>query len=98
MFTVKYLVMHKVQMHGSAISKLLYGFAAVGAILHSLKFVDCIYLPVQAHKLYNNLHFSSKNMQIHSICYFSEYWSRLRTSYLMRLRKDKAPQQRLAIL
>ena len=33
-------------------SKLLYGFASVQAIIHSLKLMD--YLPVQKHKPYNN--------------------------------------------
>ena len=38
------------QMQTGAISKLLYGFACVQAIIHSLNLVD--YLPVQTHKPY----------------------------------------------
>ena len=40
MFNVKYLAMYKVQMHGGAIRKLLYGFASVRKIIHSLRLVD----------------------------------------------------------
>ena len=47
MFNVKYVAMHKVQMHAAAISKLLYGFASVLAIIHELKLVD--YRLVQTH-------------------------------------------------
>ena len=39
-------------MQAGAISKLLYGFASVWAIIHSLKLVD--YLLVRTHKPYNN--------------------------------------------
>ena len=44
--------MHNVRMHDFAISKLLYGFASVLAIIHSVKLMA--YLPVQSHKPYNN--------------------------------------------
>ena len=53
MFGVKYLVIHKVEMHAGVISKLVYGFASVWAIIYSLKLVG--YLLVQTHKPYNNL-------------------------------------------
>ena len=97
MCSVKYLVMHKVQMHASAISKLLYGFASLGALFHSLKFVD--YLPVQTHKPYNNLHLPSKNMQISTFnLLFQWILKKISTNYLMWLRQGKAPLQRLAIL
>ena len=43
-------------MHAGAISKLVYVFASVRAIIHSLKLVD--YFLVQAHKPYTNLRFS----------------------------------------
>ena len=36
MFNIKYLAMHKVQMHTGAISKLLHGFASVRVINHLL--------------------------------------------------------------
>ena len=52
MFNIKYLAMHKVQMQAGVISKLLYGFASVQAIIHSLKLAE--YLLVQTHKPYNN--------------------------------------------
>ena len=45
MFNVKYLVMHKVQMHVGAISRLLNGFAPVRVIIHDLA--------VQTHKPYS---------------------------------------------
>ena len=45
-------MMHKVQMHAGAISKLLYGFASLLAIIYILKLVD--YLLRQTHKPYNN--------------------------------------------
>ena len=48
---VKYLAMHKVQMHAGAKSKLSYGFAS--AKIYSLKLVD--YLSVQTHKPYTGL-------------------------------------------
>ena len=54
MFIVKYLAMHKVQTHAGVLSKLLYGFAFVRAIIYSLKLAD--YIPVQTHKPYNNSH------------------------------------------
>ena len=38
MFNFKYLALHKVQMWTDAISKLLYGFASVQAIIHYCKF------------------------------------------------------------
>ena len=38
MFNFKYLPLHKVQMSADAISKLLYGFASVQAIIHYCKF------------------------------------------------------------
>ena len=44
-------------MHAGAISKLLYGFASVRAIIHSLKLLD--YLPVHTHTPYKNLHLSN---------------------------------------
>ena len=44
MFNVKYLAMHKVKMHAGTASKLLYGFASLRAIIHSLNLVG--YLPV----------------------------------------------------
>ena len=44
--------MFKVQMYACAIRKLLYDFASVQAIIHSLHLVD--YLPVQTHKPYTN--------------------------------------------
>ena len=37
MFKVKYLGMHKVQMHADTISKLLFGFASTRAIIQALK-------------------------------------------------------------
>ena len=48
MINVNYLLTHKVQIHAHVIRKLLYGFASVWAIIHSLKLVD--YPPVQTHK------------------------------------------------
>ena len=53
-YTVKHLTMLKAQMHAGAISKLLYGFVPVRAIIHSLKLV--IYFLVQTHNPYNKLH------------------------------------------
>ena len=53
MFYIKYLTMHKVHVHASAIRQLLYGCAYVRKIIHSLKLVD--YLPVHTHKPYSNL-------------------------------------------
>ena len=44
----KFLAMHKVQIHAGVISKLLYGFASVLAIIHSLKLADYL------RKTYNN--------------------------------------------
>ena len=67
MFNVKYLAMHNVQMHAGAISKLLYGFASIGRIIHSLKFVD--YLPLQTHTPHNNLHlFRMVILILHDYC------------------------------
>ena len=55
MFNINYLAMHKVQMHAGATSiRLLHGFVSVRAIIHSLKLV--VYLPIQTHKPYINLH------------------------------------------
>ena len=51
MFNIKYLSMHKEQMHAGALSKLLYGFASVWVIIHLLKLMD--YLPVKTSKPYN---------------------------------------------
>ena len=51
-FNAKYLTMNKVQMHAGVISKLVYGFVSVRAIINSLKLVD--YLIIQTHKPYNN--------------------------------------------
>ena len=61
MFHIRYLTMYKVHnaMHAGAIRKLLYGFAHVRGIIHSLKLVD--YLPVHTHKPYNNLHLEFAN-------------------------------------
>ena len=52
MFYIRYLTMHKVNMHAGAIRQLLYGCAHVREIIHSLKLVD--YLPEHTHKPYNN--------------------------------------------
>ena len=42
MFYIKYLAMHKVELHAGAIIKLLYGFSPIRAIINSLKVVDAI--------------------------------------------------------
>ena len=55
-YYIKYLTMHKVQMHAGARRQLLYGYAYVLEIINSLKLMD--YLPVHMHKPYNNLHLS----------------------------------------
>ena len=53
MFYIKYLTMHKEHMHVGALRQLLYGYAYVREIIHSLKLV---YYPfVHTHKPYNNL-------------------------------------------
>ena len=44
---IKYLTMDKMHMHAGAIRELLYGYAYVREIIHSLKLVD--YLPVHTH-------------------------------------------------
>ena len=54
MFYIKYLTMHKEHMRSGAIRQLLYGYAYVLEIIHSLKLMD--YPPVHTHKPYNNLH------------------------------------------
>ena len=51
---IKYLTIYKMQMHASAIGKVLYGCVYVREIIHLLKLVA--YLPVHTHKPYNNLH------------------------------------------
>ena len=55
-FYINYLTMYCVHMHAGAIIKLLYGCVYIREIIHEfhLKLVD--YLPVQTHKLCNNLH------------------------------------------
>ena len=53
MFDAKYCAMDKGQMHADEIITLLYGFAPILAITHSLKLID--YLLVQTHKPYNNI-------------------------------------------
>ena len=55
MFYIKYLKVHMCAAAG-AIRKLLYGYAYLQEIIHSLKLVD--YFPVHRHKPYNNLHIS----------------------------------------
>ena len=40
MFDINYLAIHQVQMRAGATSKLLFGFASLWAIIHSLKLVD----------------------------------------------------------
>ena len=70
-FDIKYLTMQKVQMHAEAITKLLYGFVYVRAIIHSLKLVD--YLPIQTQKPYNNLHLSYVITVIVLIMYCNKY-------------------------
>ena len=53
MFDIKYLTMHKVHMHASAIRQLLYGCTGVREKIRSLKLVD--YPPIHTQKPYNNL-------------------------------------------
>ena len=52
MLKLKYLAMHRVHVHAGAISKLVYGFASIRAITHSLKLVN--YLLVQTNKPFDN--------------------------------------------
>ena len=63
MFYIKYFTMHKVQLHAGAIRHLLYGYAYVPEIIHSLKLVDyaktafnaCIHKKTKTMKADSNL-------------------------------------------
>ena len=57
MFYIKYITMHKVQMHAGPIRVIVCFVLLDGEIILSLKLMD--YLPVQTHNPYTNLHRSA---------------------------------------
>ena len=56
MFYINYPTMYKVHMHAGTIRKLLYGYAYVREIIHSLKLL-VEYLPLRTQIPYSNIQF-----------------------------------------